>query len=88
MRYQNAKLVLPKPLLQEIQQYVQGSYLYIPKPSASKRKWGDGTDTKQLLRERNQAILQAYRQGTGVEELAEQYFLTRHSIRRIIREQP
>lgn len=30
MNYKNANLILPDRLVQEIQQYVQGEYIYIP----------------------------------------------------------
>lgn len=35
MKYVNADLVLPQQLLQEVQKYMQGGMLYIPKPEDS-----------------------------------------------------
>lgn len=87
MKYQNATLLLPKELLDSIQDYVQGGYLYIPVREENRKRWGERTCTRQFMRARNEAIAEAYRQGYSVKELACQYFLTEHSIRRIIREQ-
>lgn len=39
MGYKKADAVLPKELLDEIQKYVEGEYLYIPK-STTKSGWG------------------------------------------------
>ncbi|WML42394.1 hypothetical protein RCG19_20310 [Neobacillus sp. OS1-2] len=40
MKYVNASNILPDKLLAEIQKYVQGETLYIPKPEKTYRKWG------------------------------------------------
>lgn len=87
MKYQNAQKMLPEELLRDIQKYVQGSYLYIPVRQEEKKQWGECTRYKKLLQERNNAILEDYRSGTPVKALAQHYYLTEHSIRRIIREQ-
>lgn len=39
MRYVNAAEILPEKLLKELQTYVAGEVLYIPKTS-SKKEWG------------------------------------------------
>lgn len=87
MKYQNARALLPEKLVRDIQNYVQGSYLYIPIQQEHKKQWGDNSGSKKLLQERNEQIAQAYHNGTCVKELAQRYFLTEHSIRRIIREE-
>lgn len=86
MKYQNAQLMLPEELLRAVQNYVQGSYLYIPILQECKKQWGENTGSKQVLRERNTRIVQDYRSGTSVKALAKRHYLTEHSIRRIIRE--
>lgn len=40
MKYVNADLVLPQQLLQEVQKYMQGGMLYIPKPQGQRKRWG------------------------------------------------
>lgn len=51
MSYIRAEEVLPKELIETIQQYVNGKAIYIP--SISKKEWGSHTDTKQYLIQRN-----------------------------------
>ncbi|UHA73234.1 CD3324 family protein [Paenibacillus sp. 481] len=87
MKYQNAQTILPEELVRHIQQYVQGSYLYIPIRQERKKQWGESSGSRQMLQDRNAAIVQAYHSGIAVNILAQRYFLTEHSIRRIIREQ-
>ncbi|MGG1662468.1 CD3324 family protein [Brevibacillus sp. NRS-1366] len=88
MKYQNAQTTLPQELLRDIQKYVQGTYLYIPVQEECRKEWGAYTGSKQVLQERNARIVQAYGLGISVKTLAKEYFLTEHSIRRIIREKP
>ena len=44
MSYIRAEEVLPKELIETIQQYVNGKAIYIP--STSKKEWGSHTDTR------------------------------------------
>ena len=67
MKYQSAKAVFPDALLKEIQKYVQGELVYIPKTPANHKKWGDNTDTKQLIARRNREIVKAFQEGATVE---------------------
>ncbi|MDI9242117.1 CD3324 family protein [Fusibacillus kribbianus] len=85
MGYIKATDVLPDELLLEIQKYVDGQLIYIPRCSKKKKKWGDNTDTKGVLRIRNQAIYQDWINGMSIVSLAEKYFLTEKSIQRILR---
>lgn len=86
MRYIKADQVLPKELLAEIQRYVDGQTLYIPRKAHNRRAWGGGTDYKAELAARNESICRAYRAGCAVGELAEMYHLSGKSIRRILKE--
>ncbi|MCL2564180.1 MAG: hypothetical protein FWE24_00005 [Defluviitaleaceae bacterium] len=43
MKYIKAQQVFPKHLLDEIQKYVQGELIYIPKPPVNYKKWGEST---------------------------------------------
>lgn len=84
MKYSKAEHVFPKELLTLIQEYVQGELVYIPKPKERHKKWGENTQSKRLTAERNARIKSAYRDGAGIEELSEQYFLSAESIKKII----
>lgn len=83
MSYLRAEEVLPKEVLELVQQYVDGQAVYIP--SKAKRRWGEGTDTKKTLECRNRQIVSRYADGASVRELAAEYFLTEKSIWRIIK---
>lgn len=84
MKYQSAKSVFPESLLKEIQKYVQGELVYIPKPPANHKKWGECTETKRLVAERNREITAAFQDGTSIVELAQRYFLSEDTIRKIV----
>lgn len=86
MSYRNAELILPKELLEKVQEYADGECLYIPRKEDSKLNWGDLTMTKKVLAVRNQEIYEDYQKGMTTGELAEKYFLLVKSIQRIIHE--
>ena len=56
MSYLRAEEILPKELLEAVQQYVNGQSVYIP--AKEKSDWGSGTDTKQILSFRNRDIFE------------------------------
>lgn len=41
MKYLNAKLILPDALVKELQNYVQGGYIYIPVKQEQQKRWGE-----------------------------------------------
>lgn len=84
MSYRSAEKVLPNELIEIIQQYVDGDYLYIPRKESERKKWGDNTAIKKELAERNSSIYEEYLQGLSMEKLAEKYFLSEKSIQRIV----
>lgn len=86
MRYIKAEDVLPVELLAQVQRYVDGTYIYIPRKQENKRSWGEGSGYRGELRRRNQAIRSDHRSGAAVETLAEKYHLSPKSIARILRE--
>lgn len=85
MSYLRAEDVLPKEVIETIQQYVSGKTIYIP--TKEKQDWGANTDTKQVLDERNREIYDSYKQGISVKKLASEHLLAEKSIQRIIRNQ-
>ena len=84
MSYVKAELVLPKELLEIIQEYAQGQYLYIPIKAEHHKEWGENTDTKRQLSIRNKEIYEKYKQGYRAMYLAEKYYLSIKSIQRIV----
>lgn len=84
MKYQNANSILPDHLVVELQKYLQGEYLYIPASKESQKSWGERSGLREEIDYRNQKIRQDYYAGTSINELAENYFLSVHSIRKII----
>lgn len=84
MKYINAQHLLPESLLHSIQQYIQGNYLYIPIQQEHKKEWGERSGYKQMLKGRNAEILRAFQSGVPAQVLAEQYYLSERSIRRIL----
>ncbi len=86
MKYKNAQKILPKEIIKIIQQYVDGSYLYIPRKDENRKSWGENSGLKNELIERNTQIYNSFNNGSSVKELANKYYLTQNSIRKIIRE--
>lgn len=87
MGYKKAEEILPGELIDRIQQYVEGESIYIPRKSAHRRAWGEGTQIRQELSRRNRQIYEDYLGGEGVLELAGKYYLSEKSIQWIIREE-
>lgn len=87
MRYEKAQNILPEDMIELIQEYMDGGYLYIPRKDKNKKSWGDNTGVKDELKIRNMEIYNKYNAGKSIKELSEIYYLTETSIRRIIREQ-
>ncbi|KKO51674.1 CD3324 family protein [Paenibacillus sp. DMB20] len=84
MRYINASVVLPEELVEKLQEYVQGKYLYIPARKNEYKVWGELSGARKEINKRNDAILHAYLSGASVEELSESFFLSTYAIRKII----
>ena len=84
MSYKKATHILPRELLEKIQEYIDGEFIYIPRISDNKKVWGASTSTRQELKERNKSIYTDYLAGPSMEVLAEKYFLSLKSIQRII----
>lgn len=83
MSYINANIVLPKELIKEIQKYVNGVNLYIPKVPEAKCAC---SSYKLELANRNQEIYEMFLHGAKVSKLATKYFLSEKSIYRILDE--
>lgn len=86
MKYIKADSVLPIALVEELQSYIQGGYIYVPSRKDSKKKWGELSGCRYEIERRNRKIRKDYQQGKSVDELADIYYLSVHSIRKIIYE--
>jgi Mor family transcriptional regulator len=84
MKYVNADLIFPEALLKEVQKYVHGGMVYIPKPDGVRKKWGEKSGGRQFLDRRNEAIRQEFSTGMKLDQLAEQFCLSRDSIKKIV----
>ena len=83
MKYINAAEVLPETLLKELQSYVDGELLYIPKVSA-KKEWGTANGSRLFYEERNKEIRKLFQEGCSVDLLSEQNGLAYSTIKNII----
>ena len=86
MSYVNADEILPEDLVREIQRYVDGKVLYIPRKDENLLSWGEKNGTKDRLAKRNREIVSRYYSGVTVAELGIMYFLSEKRIRGIIHE--
>jgi Mor family transcriptional regulator len=84
MKYVNASNILPENLIMEIQKYVQGETIYIPKPETTYRKWGTLSGGRKLLDKHNANIKSAFISGTSIQDLADEYFLSIETIKKIV----
>ncbi|KNY28727.1 CD3324 family protein [Pseudobacteroides cellulosolvens] len=87
MSYKKAIYILPNDLLELVQKYVDGEFIYIPRKLGNKKEWGSNTSTRKELNQRNIQVYEDYLAGNSLKELSEKYFLSLKSIQRIIREQ-
>ncbi len=83
MNYKKGAEVLPARLLKEIQEYVEGSLVYIPKRSR-KAGWGCVSGARQMLDQRNKKMARLYEQGESIRSLAERFHLGEDTVRKII----
>lgn len=86
MKYISAENILPKELIEEIQSYCQGKYIYIPREQGIRSKWGTESGTKKELETRNKEIKEKFKLGESKEALANDYCLSISSIKKIVYE--
>jgi Mor family transcriptional regulator len=82
--YKNGRDILPPDLLKELQQYIQGELIYIPKKNNQRVGWGELSGTRKLITRRNEEIYHLYTEGSSVEDLQQAYYLSEDSIRKVI----
>jgi Mor family transcriptional regulator len=84
MGYNKGARILPSELIEQIQEYVDGEAVYIPRKSTKRKRWGESTDAADTLKKRNEEIYQRYKRGTSVKALSEQYYISTQGIYKII----
>lgn len=83
MKYTNADNVIPEHLLKEIQKYVQGEMIYIPKPEGERKMWGS-SGSREMLNSRNSEIRDKFESGKSIYQLGEEFCLSVDSIKKIV----
>ena len=84
MSYIKADRILPRELVEMIQQYVEGENIYIPRKLENRCSWGTKTGIRQEIARRNALLFKEYLDGTGTAALADKYCLSVKSVQRII----
>ncbi|WP_029231377.1 CD3324 family protein [Butyrivibrio sp. VCB2006] len=83
MKYENAKNILPEKLLEEVQKYAAGKVIYIPKNESSKG-WGEASGYRDRLNKRNAMICNRYSAGHSIIEIAEEFYLSPETIKKLV----
>ncbi|MCC3371842.1 CD3324 family protein [Cohnella sp. REN36] len=84
MRYINANEILPKDLVEKLQHFVQGEYIYVPALKDQHKHWGELSGFREEIDRRNVEIIKAYMSGNTIQEIADAYYLSVYAIRKII----
>ena len=84
MSYANAKDIFPDEILELIQKYVDGKYIYIPRKEENKIAWGELSQSKKELSDRNTNIYEDYLSGESIQSISDKYYLSYKTIQRII----
>lgn len=84
MSYIRAIDVLPEELLDKVQNYIDGEYIYIPRKASTRKTWGEITKSKEEIVVRNMEIYEKYTEGISITSLSKIYYLSPKSLQRII----
>lgn len=84
MRYVKVETILPDNLIREIQKYIQGEYIYIPSENTGRKRWGERSGNRELLKKRNEEICNKHKSGYTISDLAKEFFLSIDSIKKIV----
>lgn len=83
MNYRKGVEILPERLIKEIQEYIDGGLVYIPKKS-NKAVWGSLSGARSLIDSRNHQIISLFEVGESLQALADNFNLEIDTIRKII----
>ena len=82
--YKKGESKIPAELIEKIQEYVDGTTVYIPKKSKRLRRC-EGNDTNHsAIEKRNAEIYSKYILGTSVKELSKTYYISPQGIYKIL----
>ncbi len=84
MKYVKAETILPDELVKAIQKYIQGEYIYIPSQLGTRKKWGENSGIRTYIQNRNENIRSKYSSGYEIKDLANEFFLSIESIKKIV----
>ncbi|WP_243124341.1 CD3324 family protein [Clostridium sp. AWRP] len=84
MGYKKAADVLPSELVSQIQDYIDGEYIYIPRKQCNRKTWGEKSGSRNMLFYRNLEIYSKYRKGASIDYLSEMYYLSPKTIQKIL----
>jgi DNA-binding NarL/FixJ family response regulator len=76
--------LLPEYLIHEIQKYVQGESIYIPKTKENHQKWGSVSGGRKEIHQRNLEIKKAFLSGKTIDQLGDEFFLSIETIKKIV----
>lgn len=85
MGYIRAEEILPIEIIELIQQYTDGTNIYIPRKEENRIGWGQANCARARTCIRDENIYRDYLEGIRVKVLSERYYLSDKSIWRIIR---
>ncbi|MGX1264464.1 Mor family transcriptional regulator [Rossellomorea marisflavi] len=75
---------IPDSLMRELQNYVQGQSIYIPKRKEEYDAWGSKSGGREALKRRNKSILEAFSGGESIASISERYYLSMETIKKIV----
>lgn len=84
MGYKKAADVLSSELVLQIQDYIDGEYIYIPRKQCNRKTWGEKNGSKNMLFYRNLEIYIRYRKGESIKHLSKIYYLSPKTIQKIL----
>ena len=85
MKYVRADSVFPQELIDEMQKYISGGLVYIPKPKENRMRWGEASGEKKRLETRNNEIRDSFSKSQkSIECLADEYNLAVETIKNIV----
>ena len=84
MKYVNAEIIFPEELVKELQKYIHGGMVYVPKPEGLRKKWGENSGNRKHLSHRNDEIRHKFFVGATIDQLADQFCLSCDSIKKIV----
>lgn len=84
MGYKKSGNKIPAELIEKIQEYVDGTTIYIPKKSVRMRSPEERDTNHSVTAKRDSEIYLKYKQGTSVKELSKTYYISPQGIYKIL----